>query len=69
MANILDRLTDILRDVFENDALVATDDLSSTEVEGWDSMGNVRLFLAIEEAFGVRFNVKDTRQRTRLCLT
>ena len=69
MTNILDRFTDILRDVFENDALVATDDLSSTEVEGWDSMGNVRLFLAIEEAFGVRFNVKDTRQRTRLCLT
>lgn len=49
------RLTEILRDVFDNDDVTATPELTAPQVEGWDSMGNVRLFLALEMAFGVRF--------------
>ncbi len=47
-------LTQILRDVFDNDDLVASPELNASAVDGWDSMGNVRLFLAIEQNLGVR---------------
>ena len=52
-------LTDILREVFEDDALGATPDMTAAQVDGWDSMGNVRLFLAIEQEFRVRFNASE----------
>ena len=53
------QLSDILRDVFDNDDLTATPGLDASQVEGWDSMGNVRLFLAIEQAMGVRFGAVE----------
>ena len=56
---IFSTLTEVLRDVFDNDDLVATPELDATQVEGWDSMGNVRLFLAIEQAMGVRFGAGE----------
>ena len=56
---VKDTLTDILRDVFDNDDLVATPALQAADVEGWDSMGNVRLFLAVEQKFGVRFRTGE----------
>lgn len=52
-------LTEILRDTFDDDSLVATPTMTATQVEGWDSMGNVRLFLSIEQEFGVRFNASE----------
>lgn len=58
-SSIYATLTDILRDTFDNDDLVATPTLTAPQVEGWDSMGNVRLFLAIEQDFGVRFNASE----------
>jgi acyl carrier protein len=52
-------LTEILRDTFDNDDLVATPTMTAAQVEGWDSMGNVRLFLSIEQEFGTRFNASE----------
>ena len=52
-------LTEILQDTFDIDDLVATPELTAAHVEGWDSMGNVRFFLAIEHEFGVRFNASE----------
>jgi acyl carrier protein len=57
--SVLDRLTPVLRDVFDNDDLVATRALTAQQVDGWDSLGNVRLFLEIEQAFKVRFSATE----------
>jgi acyl carrier protein len=59
MEEILDELTPILRDVFDNDSLVATPDLTAPMVEGWDSLNNVRLFVAIEQALSLRFTAQE----------
>lgn len=56
---LLAQLTEILCDVFDSDDLKAAADLDASQVEGWDSMGNVRLFLAIEQAMGVRFGAGE----------
>ena len=56
---VLEELTLILRNVFDNDNLVATPGLTAHQVEGWDSLGNVRLFVEIERAFSVRFSAME----------
>ena len=53
------QLTEILCDVFDDDNIVATPELTAAQVDGWDSMGNVRVFLAIEQEFKVRFNASE----------
>ena len=49
-----DKLTSLLRVVFDDDELVATPTLSARQVNGWDSLTNVRLFVEIEQAFAMR---------------
>jgi acyl carrier protein len=56
---IYQRLTEILRDVFDDDALVATPELSAARVEGWDSLAHVRLMLTVERSFGVDFAASE----------
>ena len=43
----------------DDDDLIATPELSALQVEGWDSLANVRLFLAVEGAFGIRFSTGE----------
>lgn len=59
LTNVLDALTSVLRDVFDSDDLVATPDLTARMVKGWDSLGNVRLFLEIERNFSIRFSTVE----------
>lgn len=59
MADITRQLTEILQEVFDNDDLVATPEMTAADVDGWDSMGNVRLFLSIEQTFGLRFSAGE----------
>jgi acyl carrier protein len=58
-ASILEQLPPPLRDIFDNDTLIATPDLTARDVEGWDSLGNVRLFVEVEKAFGLRFSAAE----------
>lgn len=58
-ASIFDRLSEIIQDVFDNDDLVAIPTMTADDVEGWDSLANVQVFLAIEQRFGVRFNASE----------
>lgn len=58
-SGIYSELTEILRDVFDSETLVASPELTAPQVDGWDSLGNVRLFLTIEGAFGVRFSAGE----------
>ena len=54
-----DQLTTVFRDVFDDDTLVLSAALTADDVEDWDSLANVRLFLAIEPGFGVRFSAAE----------
>lgn len=53
------RLTKVLRDVFDDDSLVATPELTANDVEEWDSVNHITLVVAIEEEFGVKFKTAE----------
>lgn len=55
-ANTYEQLTHIMRDVFDDDDLVAHADMVAEDVDSWDSLANVRLFVALEQGLGVRFS-------------
>jgi acyl carrier protein len=49
------KLTGILRDVFDDDSVVARPDLTADQVAGWDSFAHLRVIFSVEKAFGVNF--------------
>jgi len=52
-------LTPIFRDIFEDDAIIVSPELNASMVEGWTSLANIRLFLAIEENLKLRFDAAE----------
>jgi acyl carrier protein len=57
--DIFKRLTRVIREVFDDDSVVATPQLTAHQVNGWDSLGNVRLFVEIENEFAIRFSASE----------
>jgi acyl carrier protein len=56
---ILSRLTDVFRDVLDQPNLTLEPGTTAEQVDGWDSLMNVRLFVATELEFGTRFDTVE----------
>jgi acyl carrier protein len=56
---ILEALTQVFRDVFDDDDIVLTAATTAQDVEGWDSQAHVNLIVAAEMRFGVRFRTAE----------
>ncbi len=61
-AEINSKLTDIFRDVFDDDAIVLRDDMTADDVEEWDSMSHVTLVVAAERTFGIKFRTAEIEE-------
>lgn len=59
---VYSRLNDLFRNVFDNDEMVITPELTASEVDGWDSLRHVRLMLTIERAFGIKFSAYEVNK-------
>ena len=55
---ILEKLAPIFSETFEED-IELTPNLSASDVENWDSLGNIRLFVAIEQKFSIQFSTGE----------
>ena len=56
---ILDKLTNIFRNVFENESLEVTEQLTADDIEKWDSLTNIIMVDDVEKEFGIRFRLKE----------
>lgn len=57
---IYQRLTAILRDVFDDEDLVARPELTADDVAEWDSLSHLRLITTVQRGFGVKFSAAET---------
>lgn len=60
MNEIYGRLTSIFQDVFEDDSLTATPEMTAADVQGWDSLSHIRLILEVQRAFQIKFAAAQT---------
>jgi acyl carrier protein len=56
---IYQRLSTIFEDVFDEDGIHLTPELSAKDVDGWDSLTHIRLILTVEKAFGIKFSTSE----------
>jgi len=52
---VLDRLTVIFRDEFEDSALVINDSTTANQIENWDSLATINIIVASEWEFKIKF--------------
>ena len=58
-AQIYSRLAEVFADVFDEDTIQITPELSAKDVDGWDSLTHIRLILTIEKAFKIKFSTSE----------
>ena len=56
---IINKLTNIFRNVFNNHSLVLTNELSANDIAQWDSLSHMLLITEIEDNFSIKFKLKD----------
>ena len=56
---ILDLLTQILRDLLSDDSITLTMQAKRDDVRNWDSFAYINFIVAVESQLGVRFSVAE----------
>jgi acyl carrier protein len=57
--DLIDRINAIFREVFDDDGLVVTPEMTADDIEEWDSLSHIRLIVAHEIQFGVKFKTTE----------
>jgi acyl carrier protein len=53
------RMGDVFQDVFDDDSIRVSPELSAKDVDGWDSLTHIRLILTVQKAFNVKFSTSE----------
>ena len=56
---VFEKLNTIFRDNFDDDEICLTDGTSAEDIEDWDSLEQINLVVAIQDAFGIKFNIDE----------
>jgi acyl carrier protein len=58
-AQIYSRLAGVFNEVFDDETIEVTPQLTAKDVDGWDSLTHIRLILSVEKAFKIRFTTSE----------
>lgn len=59
MDEIYAALTEVFREVFEDDSIVLTPQTTADDIEAWDSLSHINLMIAVELKFGISFTQRE----------
>lgn len=56
---VYEELNGVFQDVFDDESIVVNDETTANDIEDWDSLEHINLMVAIEEDFGMKFNMAE----------
>jgi acyl carrier protein len=56
---LIDSIQSIFQEIFDDPKLEVRPSTSAKDIPGWDSVAQLKIVLAIEEAFGTRFRSSE----------
>lgn len=59
---VYEKLNEVFRDVFDDDAIVVDDSTTADDIEDWDSLEHINLVVAVEKAFDIKFNMGEVNK-------
>lgn len=64
--DVIERVLHVIQDTFDNEDVVYSDALTANDVEGWDSLSNIRFMLELEREFSIMFSVGQWQKLANL---
>ena len=58
---VLEKVTEIIRDVFDDETIEISRDTVAKDVEGWDSLNHLQLMNEIEDEFEIKFTMGEVQ--------
>ena len=58
---IREKLTQIFRDVFDDETIEIRDTLTANDVASWDSLTHINMIVAVEKAFQIKLTTKEVQ--------
>ena len=55
--DVFTKLNEVFRDVFDDNDITVTDTTTADDIEDWDSLEHINLIAAVEQEFGIKFNM------------
>lgn len=56
---IIEKITEIFREVFGDKNIVINDEMTAADVENWDSLTHMLMITKVEEVFDIKFKLKE----------
>ena len=56
---ILEKLNNVFIDVFDDENIKIDDNTTAEDIEDWDSLEHINLIVAVEQEFGIKFNMNE----------
>lgn len=56
---LLKKLQEIFRDIFDDESLEIEDSTNSSDIEDWDSLNHINLVVAIENEIEIKFSFEE----------
>ncbi len=56
---IIEKLTAVFHEVFNDNNIVLRDEMTANDVENWDSLTHMLMITKVEETFGIKFKLKE----------
>tara|TARA_B110000977_G_scaffold121820_1_gene156665 strand:+ start:484 stop:723 length:240 start_codon:yes stop_codon:yes gene_type:complete len=57
--NVIEKLLPIFQNIFDDDNLIITNLTAAKDISEWDSLAHIRLIVAIEKSFNLRFSANE----------
>ena len=64
--DLLQQVTEIFRDVLDNDKIILSDSTIAKDIPEWDSLNHIQLVVAVEKKFSVRFTSLEIQSWTNV---
>lgn len=56
---IMERLTEVFRDIFDDDSICVNDSTAPEDIDEWDALSHIDLTTAVENEFSMRFHMRE----------
>lgn len=56
---IMSKVTSIFQEVFDDDEMSISPEMTASDVDGWDSLTHIKLIISHESAFNIKFDTTE----------
>lgn len=60
--NMMEELQEIFREIFDDDELVISREMTAEDIEEWDSLTHIQLIVEIEKKYNIRFTTAEIKK-------